>query len=94
MDEEDILHNLESLANRLSVDVKYRNLTNEEFRIESGACNLKGKDMIIIDNRLHAKEKCRILSIQLKKYNTDDIFIPPIIREMMGLKDTHSIPSQ
>jgi len=94
MDDEDILHNLESLAKRLSVDVKYRNLNDEEFRIESGACNLKGKDMIIIDNRLPAKEKCRILSIQLKKYNTDDIFIPPIIREMMGLKDTHSIPSQ
>lgn len=94
MDEEDILHNLESLAKRLSVDVKYRNLSDEEFRIESGACNLKGKDMIIIDNRLPAKEKCRILSIQLKKYNTDDIFIPPIIREMMGLKDTYSIPSQ
>ncbi len=94
MDEEDILHNLESLAKRLSVDVQYRNLSDEEFRIESGACNLKGKDMIIIDNRLPAKEKCRILSIQLKKYNTDDIFIPPIIREMMGLKDTRSIPSQ
>ena len=94
MDNEDILHNLEYLAKRLSVDVKYRNLSDEEFRIESGTCNLKGKDMIIIDSRLPAKEKCRILSIQLKKYNTDDIFIPPVIREMMRLKDTHSIPSQ
>ena len=94
MDDENILYNLESLAKRLSVDVKYRNLNDEEFRIESGACNLKGKDMIIIDNRLPAKEKCGVLSRQLKKYNTDNIFIPPIIREMMGLKDTSSILSQ
>jgi hypothetical protein len=83
MDTEDILHNLESLAKRLSIDVKYQNLSDEEFRIESGACNLKGKSIIIIDKRLPLKEKCRVLSIQLTKYNTDNIFIPPFLRGMI-----------
>lgn len=84
MDAEDILHNLESLARRLSIDIKYSNLDNEDFRIESGACNIKGKEVIIVDSRLPVKEKCRILSGQLKKRNIDDIFIPPFLREMMG----------
>ncbi len=84
MDAEDILHALESLAKRLSIDIKYSNLYNEEFRIESGACNIKGKEVIIIDSRLSAKEKCGILSGQLKRHNTEDIFIPPFLREMMG----------
>jgi hypothetical protein len=84
MDAEDVLHNLESLAKRLSIGIKYNNLDNEEFRIESGACNIKGKEVIIIDSRLPAKEKCRILSGQLRKHNTEDIFIPPFLREMMG----------
>lgn len=84
MDAENILHNLESLAKKLSIDLKYNNLDNEEFRIESGACNIKGREVIIIDSRLSAKEKCRILSGHLRKHNTNDIFIPPFLREMMG----------
>lgn len=84
MNAEDILHNLESLAKRLLVDVRYRNLSYEEFRIESGTCSLNGRGIIIIDNKLPIKEKGRVLSKQLKVYNTEDIFIPPIIREMMG----------
>jgi hypothetical protein len=85
MNDEDILHNLESLAGRLSVEVKYMNLDDEDVKIQSGTCNLKGKEVIIIDRRLSAKEKGSILSLHLRKYNTDDIFIPPFIRERLTI---------
>jgi hypothetical protein len=82
-----ILHSLIELAEKLSVKVIIKNMQDEEFTIRGGMCSLKGETLILIDSRSSFEEKIKIFCRELKKFNLDNIFISPQLREI--LEDDH-----
>ena len=92
--EEQILKELEEVAERLSVRVHYEDMKAFEFRVEDGQCKLKGESHIYIDRKRPIKEKIQILSDELKRFDLESIYISPLLREkVFDLPDPTDAPS-
>jgi|TARA_B100001964_G_scaffold23788_1_gene23815 hypothetical protein len=78
-----LLQSLIELAEKLSVRVIFKNLKDDEFVIKSGMCSIKGDTLIIIDSRVSLEEKVKTLCKELKKFNLDNIFISPAMRDIL-----------
>ncbi len=82
-----LLQSLVDLAEKLSVKVIFKNLKDDEFVIKSGMCSVKGDTLIIIDSRVSLEEKVKTLCQELKKFNLDNIFISPVMRDILEKQD-------
>ena len=81
-----LLRHLEDLATRLEIRVRYENLADDELFIHSGGCKVLGRHLIIIDPRCSIGERARILARELSKYNLEDVYILPRVREYISLQ--------
>ena len=83
--DEEIMKALEGVAERLSIRVHYEEMKAFEFRVEDGSCRVKGETSIFIDRKRPLKEKISILVKELQKFDLEDIYIPPLLREKILL---------
>jgi len=83
--DEEIMRALEELAERLSIRIHYEEMKAFEFRVEDGSCRVKGEPSIFIDRKRPLKEKISILARELQKFDLEDIYIPPLLRERVLL---------
>lgn len=83
MNDDFLLNQLEELAGRLEIAVRYENLNAEESTGAGGLCRLKGKYVLIIHSQTAAKEKVRILTEALKQFPINDLYVKPIIRKLL-----------
>jgi hypothetical protein len=74
---------LEDLAIQLGIEVRYESLADEEIPIHSGGCKLVGRSLILIDLRLPLKERARILARELSRYELDDFYLLPRVRDFI-----------
>ena len=86
-----LLQHLENIASQLEIEVRYENLADEEMSIHSGGCMLQGRNLIIIDARLPSVEQARILARELSRYDLEDFYLLPRVREFILL---HSLPRE
>ncbi len=86
--DEEIVKALEEVAERLSVQVHYEEMKAFEFRVQDGSCRVKGEPSIFIDRKRPLKERISILAGELKKFDLEDIYVPPLLRERILLPDT------
>jgi hypothetical protein len=86
--DEEIMKALEEVAERLSVQIHYEEMKAFEFRVQDGSCRVKGEPSIFIDRKRPLKEKISILARELKKFDLEDIYVPPLLREKILLPDT------
>jgi len=75
-----LLQQLESIAAQLEIEVC---LSDEEILIRSGGCKLLGRNLIIIDSRRPTNEQAQILARELSKYDLEDLYILPQVREFI-----------
>ena len=85
--DEQIMKALEEVAERLSVQVHYEEMKAFEFRVEDGSCRVKGEPSIFIDRKRPLKEKISILARELQKFDLEDIYVPPLLREKILLAE-------
>lgn len=85
--DEEIMKALEEVAERLSVRIHYEEMKAFEFRVEDGSCRVKGEPSIFIDRKRPLKEKISILARELQKFDLEEIYIPPLLREKILLPD-------
>ena len=81
MKTEALLTLLEETAERLSIKLDYDHIRKGVVTSPGGSYRLNGKDCILIEKSLTAKERAELLTSLLSKYETDDIFLPPEIRD-------------
>ncbi len=86
MKQELILHHLEELAEKLSIKVVYEDLKKEGITSKGGLCKVKGEDRIIVNKNLTTADRVDMLANELSKFDTDHLYIPPAIKEILGKK--------
>ncbi len=84
MSDEFLLDQLEALANTLGIKIRYENLNLEESSGVGGLCRLKAEYVLIIQAQASVKEKMQVLIEVLKRFPLGDIYIRPVIRELLG----------
>jgi hypothetical protein len=82
--EEFFLDQLEELADKLGIKVRYENVTLEESSSAGGLCRWKGEYVLIIHAQAPLKEKIQVLTEVLKRFPLGNIYIRPVIRELLG----------
>jgi hypothetical protein len=83
LDDGVLINQLEELAGKLGIEIRYGNIPGEESHRMGGLCRVKGKYILIIHSRLTVKEKIGILTKTLKGFEMDDVFVIPVIRELL-----------
>ena len=78
-----LLQHLEGLATRLGIEVRYENLSDDELSIQSGGCKLLGQSLILINLPLPPLDRARILARELSKYDLEDFYLLPLVREFI-----------
>jgi hypothetical protein len=78
MDNQQILQELEQLAARLNITVRY-----EEGDFNGGLCRIKSDQVIIINKKFPVEKRIAVLSRELSTLNLNVIYILPQLRELI-----------
>ena len=76
MKQEELLSELEQLAQQLGVVVRY-----EKGDFEGGYCILKADRMLLVNKRLMPNKRSSVFAMALHEIGLENIFIKPAIRE-------------
>lgn len=81
MNKEKMLEDLEEVAKRLSIEVRY-----EDLETEGGMCRLKDRQIIMVNKSLPLKEKIKTLAQNLRRLDLNKVYILPALREIINQK--------
>jgi hypothetical protein len=74
---------LEELAGKVGIEIRYGKIDVEESHRTGGLCRVQGKYFLIMHSRLTTKEKIRIIVKTLKGFEMEDVYVMPVIRELL-----------
>jgi hypothetical protein len=83
LDDGTLLNQIEELAGRLGIEIRYGHIPGDDSHRTGGLCRVKGKYMLIIHSRLTQKEKIGVIIKALKGFEMGDVYVIPIIRELL-----------
>ncbi|MBN1380616.1 MAG: hypothetical protein JXA41_02955 [Deltaproteobacteria bacterium] len=83
MDSELVLSQLAELAEKLDIKVRYENVNMEEASGTGGLCRIKGEYVLLIHSRATVKEKIGIMAAALRQFDLSDLYVRPVIRELL-----------
>jgi hypothetical protein len=75
---------LETAAQQLGVKIRYETLVASGPTGGGGLCKVKGEWCVIMDKKTAPSERASILCDALATMDTDGIFLPPKVREMIA----------
>jgi hypothetical protein len=82
-----LLDHLEALAESLGVRVRYDILPEEVGFASGGLCRLKGRYVVIINEKASKAEKIRTLSRALRRFDLGAVYLKPAVRELLEEED-------
>jgi hypothetical protein len=88
MKAEQLTEILENAATQLGVKVRYEALAASGPTGGGGLCRVKGDWCVIIDKKTAPTERASILADALATMDTDAIFLPPKVRDMLTKRRT------
>ena len=93
MDDNATIDQLEELAEGFGIHIPYEaiDVDEESVYVAGGFCQLRGKYLIIINSRSPTKERIRTLAGALKHFDLDQVYIRPVIRELLNKESAPSI---
>ena len=83
MDDHSTLHQLEELAGKLEIQIRYEKI-EDELTGPGGLCRVEGKYVLLIHSKATVKEKIQIMVEALKRFDLGDIYLRPALRELLG----------
>ena len=85
MDEQFIIDQLEELAGRFGIQIRYEPIKQDEdlVRVVGGLCLLRGEYVLIIDSKAAMMDKIRTLAEAVKHFELDQVYILPALRELL-----------
>ena len=83
MNNELLLNELEELAGKLGIAIRYENVYGEDSSGSGGLCRLKGEYVLIIHTQATVQEKIRIILEAVKPFPIGDVYVKPVIRELL-----------
>jgi len=86
MDENTILDQLEELIEKFGVRIRCETIKQDEDSVHviGGLCLLKGEYVLIINSKATIRDKIWTLGIALKQFDHDQIYIRPVLRELLA----------
>jgi hypothetical protein len=83
LDDGTLLNQLEELAGKLGIEIRYGNIGLKDSHRMGGLCRVQGKHFLIMHSRLTVKEKIGVIIKTLKGFEIGDVYVIPVIRELL-----------
>jgi len=83
MHDNQTLKQLEDLAERLGITIRYEPLHIDGSVHLGGFCHFNNQDYLIINKKTTSKEKIHIIIDSVKRRNLTDVFIVPSLRALL-----------
>jgi hypothetical protein len=77
------LNQLEELAVRLGMTIRYEPLKIEGSLYIGGFCRVKGQDFVIVNKKATTTERIHVLANALKRCELSKIYILPSLRKLL-----------
>jgi len=84
---------LEKAASQLGVRVRYETMTGETSG-SAGLCKVKGEWCVIIDRKTPPAERAAVLVEALAGFDTENVFLPPEVRDALSAKRARQAAGQ
>src|ERR1700758_5407646 len=91
MKPEQITETLEQAATHLGIRVRYETMTGDTAG-GGGLCKVKGQWCVIVDRKTPVAERAALLLDALAGFDTDEVFLPPQLREALATKRAQRLP--
>ena len=78
-----MLKELEILAERMGLTVRYDKFPDDEMETNSGVCRIKDRTMLIVNIRLDKKRRIEVLCRELGRMELDEVYIKPFLRAFL-----------
>jgi hypothetical protein len=90
--QEELLKQLEELAGRVNIVIRYESLKKEDPATFGGLCRIKEQSVLFLHAKATVKRKIAVITEALKRYDVDvdGIYLRPALREHLR-KDRSSI---
>ena len=83
MNDDILLSQFEELAERLEILVRDENINLEESFTTGGLCRIEGKLVLILNSKATVNEKIQVMIKALQQFDLDDIYVKPVLRELL-----------
>jgi len=83
MDDNTTLNQLEELADRLGMTIRYEPLKIEGSLYMGGFCRVKGQNFIMVNKKATTQERIHVLADALKRCDLNEIYILPSLRQLL-----------
>lgn len=83
VDDETLFNELGALAGKLGIAIRYGHIGGEDALHRGGLCRVEGKYFLIMHSRLTRKEKIRVMAETLRGFEIEDVYLKPVIRELL-----------
>jgi hypothetical protein len=85
MDQDTIIDQLDELAERFGIKIRYEPIKQDEdlVKVVGGLCLLRGEYVLIIDSKAAVIDKIRTFAEALRHFDLDQIYIEPVLRELL-----------
>jgi hypothetical protein len=82
MDDHAALSQLEALADKLGIPLRY-DIVRDDLTGPGGLCRIEGEYVLIIDAKATVREKVQILIEAIRRFDLQDIYVRPALRELL-----------
>jgi hypothetical protein len=79
MDDNTVLSQLEGLADKLGIPIRYEKI-EDELTGKGGLCRIEGNYILIIHSKANVKEKMQIMIEALRRFDLGNIYVRPALR--------------
>jgi hypothetical protein len=77
------LEDLKDTARKLSIEILFADLSDPEIPTQSGTCKVRGKDLIVVDQRLSGHRQIEVILDIFRQFDWEDVYIASWIRERL-----------
>lgn len=81
MTHEELLIQLEELAARLNIEVRYESVKGEDPSTFGGYCRSRDRHIIIAHSKASTRRKIDVFTEALKHFDIDDLYLRPALRD-------------
>jgi len=94
VDESVILSQLEELAGKLGIRIRYEVMKKEDLFNTGGLCRLKGEYILIVNSSAGIKEKIQTFASAVKHFDLDQVYMPPALREYLEMFSVSNVEGE
>jgi hypothetical protein len=85
MDDHTLLNQLEELAQRLTIEIRYVTIRHGDFLATGGFCRIKDKHIIVVNKKSTIQDKIQTLARAIKRFDLSKVYLRPALREFLEM---------